>query len=295
MHTVFIILNYKTYKDTILLTRELLKQGLGNRQVLIVDNASPNESLTALTEEFRQEKQVEVISSGENGGYAKGNNFGLRYAKKYNPEYACIINNDVHFSMRTIERLEEEYRKIKDVALLSPLQCDYPSGEVTRFLNLKRIPTFWDDMKMSLLVKYAQHVFKPDVPGGNLQEVEIVPGAFLFISYRLFESLGFFYEGTFLFCEERFTAKKIKDVGLHSYLMMDEKYIHAHSGTIGKEASPRRGFKMTFDGRLLYAKKQRRWPFVQVPALYVCYAISQLVFSVWEILPQKIKRLIKNR
>lgn len=42
--TVFIKLNYKTYKDTLILVDSLLEQDLGNRRIIVVDNVSLNES-----------------------------------------------------------------------------------------------------------------------------------------------------------------------------------------------------------------------------------------------------------
>ena len=50
--TVFIILNYKTYKDTLILVDSLLEQDLGNRRIIIIDNASPNESYEILNDKY---------------------------------------------------------------------------------------------------------------------------------------------------------------------------------------------------------------------------------------------------
>ena len=47
MKTIFVILNYKTFSETITITNELLSNGLGDRRVVIVDNASPNEEKTS--------------------------------------------------------------------------------------------------------------------------------------------------------------------------------------------------------------------------------------------------------
>ena len=52
MKTIFVILNYKTFSETITITNELLSNGLGDRRVVIVDNASPNDSFDILTNAF---------------------------------------------------------------------------------------------------------------------------------------------------------------------------------------------------------------------------------------------------
>lgn len=273
MKTVFIILNYKSYEETIRLTGFLLDEGIGDRMILIVDNASPNESFEVLSSTFQNKENVEVISSPKNGGYAKGNNYGLRYLKKYNPQYVCIINNDVYFDISLIQKLEDLYTSIGNVAFLVPVQYKLDNQPVP-FLNLKSIPTFIDDLKVTFGLSYSKHIYHADIEKYKLQEVEIVPGAFLFIDYSLFEELGFFYEGTFLFCEERFLGKKVKDAKLHSYIVLNEHYVHAHSVTINSEASKNKQRKLLLDGKVLYTKCYRKLPLLKVGLLYLAYYAS---------------------
>lgn len=271
MKTIIIILNYKTFDETIAITNKLLLDKLGDRRILIVDNASPNESFEVLENTFLNESKVEVISSGKNGGYAKGNNFALRYIKKYEPQYACIINNDVHFNISLIEKLEARYPLINGVAVLAPVQY-LPSRTPASFLNLKNIPSFLDDVKNIIgLGKLSRHVYQPTSPYSDLQEVCIIPGAFLFVNYLLFEKLGFFYEGTFLFGEERFLARKVKDNHLHNYILLDECYIHAHSVTINNEATKLKQQRMLFDSKIIYTKCYRTFPMLKVCIMYILY------------------------
>ena len=146
MKVLFLILNYKTYKETIALAKNLYYAGLKDKYVLIVDNASPNESFAELTKELAGFENIEVIASDINGGYAKGNNYGLKYAKKYNPQYVCIINNDVIFDMDTIDRLCEWYERIPSVAFIAPIQI-LPNGKEAIFRNMD-VPTIWSDLSL---------------------------------------------------------------------------------------------------------------------------------------------------
>ena len=88
-HVVFLILNYNSYIDTIKLADELLsfKSQYFDYSILIVDNKSTNDSFNNLSDRYQSEKQVKVISTNCNGGYAKGNNFGLWSMKDCAPEY----------------------------------------------------------------------------------------------------------------------------------------------------------------------------------------------------------------
>ncbi len=278
MKVVFIILNYKTYQDTINLTKKMYNDGLEDKCVLVVDNASPNESYKALKEQLGELKNVEVIASKTNGGYAKGNNIGLRYAKKYNPKYMCIINNDVLFSMETIDHLCEWYEKIPSVAFIAPRQI-LPDGSEALFPNMD-VPTFWTDLSQYNPFNKKIHYYEENCNIKGVNEIGIIPGAFIFANYNLFESLGFFDESTFLFCEERFIAKKAQLAGLKNYIILSETYLHNHSTTIKNEASIKKQRQMIHEGRCLYHKKYAKMPALSVGILNMAFALKELFIRI---------------
>ncbi len=267
----YIILNYKTYQDTDRVTKEILSFGKDNDVIIIVDNCSPNESSKELHRLYDDVDLVDVIDTGENGGYARGNNFGLRYAKKYNPQYVCIINNDVHFTSETIDYLVNIYSQLPNTGVISPLQV-LPDNKVAQFPILK-LPDFeYDIRSYCFLFDNPQHVYQRTNMDFDIQEVGVIPGAFLFANYKILENIGFFDESTFLFCEERFLSKKIQDAGFKNYIILDKSYIHEHSKTINSEASVRRQMKMMLSGRLLFTKKYRKMPHLKCALLYLgCY------------------------
>lgn len=277
--TVFIILNYKTYKDTLILVDSLLEQDLGNRRIIIIDNASPNESYEILNDKYGGNDKVDVIYSEENGGFSKGNNIGLRFAKKYNPKYACVINNDVRFSISTIKELECIYETIPDSGIVVPRQIK-PNGEDEKFGALEA-PTFWYDFS-SYIPGYMRFFEKPHHYINNtniegLQKVGFIPGAFIFINYTLFEKLDFFDELTFLFCEERILCKKVEDHMLGNYILFSHHYIHDHSTTINSEIKSIRQRDLIFRGRVLYTKKYRSLPIIKIILLKTIYTVRKCI------------------
>lgn len=288
MDIIFLILNYKTYKETILLTKELLSEAtVLNYKILIVDNGSPNESFQHIKDFFADEVRVEVISSGENGGYAKGNNYGLRYAKKYDPKYVCIINNDVHFSLQTIEHLITWYEKLPTVAFIAPKQM-LPNGKEAVFSTME-VPTIKTDFAWYNPFSHKKHLYSENTGIGGVHEIGIIPGAFIFTNYIVFEKLGFFDESTFLFCEERFIAKNAQLAGLKNYIILNETYLHDHSATIKNEASEKRQRKMILKGRCLYYKKYSSHSVLAVVAISTLHYLNELYIGLIHI-GQKVKR-----
>lgn len=290
MDVLFLILNYKTYNETINLVKELLSATtILKYKILVVDNYSPNESFQRIKETFVEEVRVEVVSSGENGGYAKGNNYGLRYAKKYEPKYVCIINNDVHFTLGTIEHLITWYEKLPHVAFISPKQ-KLPNGEDAIF-KMMDVPSLMKDLALYNPFSKRRHYYVENTEIKGVNKIGIIPGAFIFTSYTLFERLGFFDELTFLFCEERFIAKKAEIAGLNNYIILGESYLHNHSTTISNEASEKRQRRLIREGRCLYYKKYSRHPFLSVAVIKMADLFYEIYLKLFGV-ARKIKRMI---
>lgn len=94
---VFVILHYLSEKMTIECIDQLEKiKGTSDINIVVVDNASANGSGKRLKERYEKTSYCTVLLNAENMGFAKGNNVGYQYAKKFlQPNYIVIMNNDV--------------------------------------------------------------------------------------------------------------------------------------------------------------------------------------------------------
>lgn len=94
--TVIVILNYMNYKETITCIDSVLLQKKISFQVVVVDNGSSNESFQVLGEKYCRNRLVHVIRARKNYGFAKGNNIGIRYARKrLRADYVLLVNSDI--------------------------------------------------------------------------------------------------------------------------------------------------------------------------------------------------------
>lgn len=268
-----VILNYKSYKDTESLVKDLISQKSEHNIVIqIVDNASPNESYEYLSTNLKDIPSVFVTANDDNSGYARGNNLGLRLLAKHSPDYALVINNDIRFDISILNRLIELSESIENVGSLAPVQY-FPNGEADK--QRLAIPTFWDDVTAYTYIfpkmRSTQLALKENTHYKGVQQVGIVPGSFTFIDYKLFESVGFFSEDTFLFCEERFLARKLRNIGRLNYIALDCGFVHHHSKTINSEIQIMRQFRLLHDGRVAYTKCFRRYPKLKVAILNMMF------------------------
>jgi hypothetical protein len=85
-------------------------------------------------------------------------------------------------------------------------------------------------------------------------KVDLIPGSFMFSSFKTFKQMGFFYPNTFLFVEERFIAVKVKQLNLNNYILLDETYVHAHSKTINTAYNQVGKYKLLYVGWLEFTR-----------------------------------------
>lgn len=123
MDIVFVILHYMVEEETCKCVEYIRKRiDTKDYHIVIVDNASPDDSGKRIEKAFAESRDVTVILNKENLGFARGNNVGFFYAKQqWNPKYIVLMNNDVYLLERELfGKLEQEYSDSR-FAVLGPL------------------------------------------------------------------------------------------------------------------------------------------------------------------------------
>ena len=87
-----------------------------NYEIIVVDNASTDDSLEMLKQVQHDTDNLKFIDAKENGGFAKGNNLGIKQAKG---KYILLLNPDTLLVENSIERMFLWMEAHKDVAVAS--------------------------------------------------------------------------------------------------------------------------------------------------------------------------------
>jgi GT2 family glycosyltransferase len=284
-----IILNYNSYNDTINLVNSLQNQNNSiTLEIVVVDNKSPNESVKHL-KIIEAYKNVNLLETKSNLGYARGNNFGLNYLyNNFNAEFVTILNNDVSINDNLIfSKLIDEYNSIENCGFISPIEVD-SNGTINSYCGRKR-PSFLMEILNSFLL--FTYLF-PNISKYNIDikkrriKVDIIAGAFLFTKMKYFKQINFFDSGTFLFLEERILSKKVENSKREQFLITSINYLHQTSLSINKTFSGLEQAKIFNESLIYYTKNYNRFGSVK--------AFILLIFLKFKIFQFKIFYFCKN-
>jgi hypothetical protein len=89
-----------------------------NFEIIVVDNASTDETREKLAELQRQEPRLRVILNDSNMGFAAGNNVGITVSKG---EYVILLNNDTYVTRGWIRGLIRPMELNSEIGLVGPL------------------------------------------------------------------------------------------------------------------------------------------------------------------------------
>jgi GT2 family glycosyltransferase len=231
-----------------------------------------------------------VIQTGENLGYAKGNNFGLKYLEvNCKTEYVAILNNDVYLPNDCFEKLLSRYSELDNPAVIAPVMTT-PEGEK---MSPHKINTFFDDVLDQF---YFFRIFHKrnklklrDNTGKKAMKVDLIPGSFMFVKLNVFMTMGYFYPNTFLYVEERFVTVAAKKLGLNNYVLLDLVFIHDHnSPTITSVYDVLSRYKILYDGWLEFTRVCRKHGKLKATILSVLMKYSLLEMKAIE----KVKQVL---
>ena len=260
---VAVVLNYCHPQEALHCVRTLQRQDYAQLHVLVVDNASPDSSYEVLCNALRGESAASVIRCSFNGGYAMGNNFGIRHAMDTtHPKYILIANPDVEFpEPDTVSKLVAFAEQTPDAGVVGP-RVELPDGFIQGPYARPRLwlvslqyfflPLWmflrWRDQKAVRRLKEPIRVFR-------------TVGACMLLHADAFCKAGMFDEATFLEGEEDILAERLLAISKHFYYLPSTKVIHHHS---------RRQYKNTRAAQRYYFGKYRKKSPLAISALMFC-------------------------
>ena len=220
--TACVILNYNDCKNTIELVNSIESYEAFDC-IIVVDNCSTDDSLQKL--EAVKNGKVIVCSSGKNGGYGYGNNFGVRLAKeKYACKYAVVASPDVRFPEDSVCATINCFENFSKCVVSTPVQITVNDNiyEATAWkLPTKSVYIISAVWPLNKLFKIKNIRIKE-----KYTRADCIMGSFIAVNIDKFLSFGGFDENIFLYCEETALGYRVKNAGLEEYVVKDKYYKH---------------------------------------------------------------------
>jgi len=188
-------------------------------EVIVVDNASTDNSVIRLESALPNETRLQVISNSSNLGFAKACNTGTQNTSG---QYLFYLNPDCILDRNAILEMLSSFKSDPTVGMVGGLLTD-PDG-TEQGGGRRAVPTPWRSFVRAFgLSRFANrwprlffdfHLHKQPLPEQPI-EVEAVSGACMLVRREALEDVGPLDEGYFMHCEDldwcmRFRQKKWK-------------------------------------------------------------------------------------
>lgn len=229
-----VIVNYQTFELTRNTVNSILKYDYPfSYEILVVDNASGDDSLSKLQDYFGD--KVEFIASPSNSGFAAGNNLALSVAKG---EYVLLLNSDTVVWENTLEDIYNYMESHSDVGA-SGCRVLLENGDLDKackrtfpnvknsFFRLFHIPNKSKDDNYNL----------DNLPDDEVYEIDCLTGAFMFIRKDALDEIGFLDETFFMYGEDIDLCFRIKEAGWKIVYYGKSKITHLKGASSKKQKS----------------------------------------------------------
>ncbi|MDP2209679.1 MAG: glycosyltransferase family 2 protein [Bacteroidota bacterium] len=230
------------------LTRQLLNSlkknvDIKNNEVIVVDNASTDNTVAELKKEY---DWIQVIENEANIGFGAANNLAAKIARG---EILLFLNNDVivedDFITQVVQKLSNDTIGALGPKILNP--------DHTFQLSAGRYPTVLNELEDKFVYKYYRRIgwLRKSVENKFSKEklVDWITGASLFIKRKVFNEIGGFDEKYFMYFEDKDLCKRVRDLGYNVVYFPDVRIVHL----LGQSSNIAQAEKL----RRIYRESQR--------------------------------------
>ncbi len=217
-----VTVNYNGSEDTCEMIESLTKITYPNIEIIVIDNASPNDRPRVIKERF---PSVILYESIINYGFAGGNNQGIMRARG---EYVLLLNNDTIVDKGFLE------------PLISKLESDHTIGAASAKLR------YYYDRSIIQYAGYTpinHHTMRNFAIGHKEKDrgqydkdtdTAYAHGAAMIVPMRVIREIGMMSYTFFLYYEEADWSYRIKRAGYRICYVHNSLVYHKESISVGK-------------------------------------------------------------
>lgn len=209
------------------------------RHVIVVDNASADESLEGLKRVFPNESRLQIIQNNRNMGFSAGCNVGIEVATE---PFLLFLNPDCVLAEGSLQLMLENLQADARVGMVGGLLID-PDG-TEQAGGRRAVPTPWRSFVRAFGLHcfadrwprlfYDFHLHKQPLPDAPI-EVEAISGACILVKREAINDIGLWDEGYFLHCEDLDWCMRLRRKGWKILFVPDAPVVH-HQGACSRSS-----------------------------------------------------------
>jgi len=246
-----IVLNWQNWQDTLACLDSLRQlESSASFSIIVCDNDSQDDSVAQIShwaqQHFPQNHTIAdatsqdgsyphakftLIQTGENLGFAGGNNVGIRYALT-DPtcEYLWILNNDTTVAQNALETLYTCAQQRPHIALFGSTIVDFYHPTIVQCAGgCRYFP--WLTVFKNVCGGKSLHFVNQQSENIKL---DYIYGASMFMRVAAVQQIGLLNEEYFLFYEELDYTRRLEQQGQHIGWCKSSLVYHKCSATIGQ-------------------------------------------------------------
>ena len=260
---VIVILNWNNASDTIDCLDSLATLDYPNYRLLVVDNGSTDESVVQIRV---RHPGMEILETGDNLGYAEGNNVGIRHAIQNGADYLLVLNNDTLVAPTMLTELVQFAEAHPQVGMVGPtMYCTDPADK------LYAAGSFIDWAKGHT---WHRGIYQPAAHYTHLNQpepVDFITGCGVLVRRQLIEVAGVLDPIYFLNYEDVEWCVRARRHGFEVWYVPQAIMWHKDSATF-EQGSPAHTYYLTRNRLLFFwqnTPKHLRW-----------LVVSRLIFTI---------------
>jgi GT2 family glycosyltransferase len=222
-----LLLNFRGTQDTLACLDSLRNLNYTNYRTIVIDNASPDDSVERLKTRLQQNPQeFQLIESAQNLGYSGGNNLGVSDVLKNSTlavdTYIWLLNNDTTVAPDTLTYLVNEAQRTGGLVGSLLLCPDGSYQQVGTRIN------WWNGGTKG----YPEGAVQDGMP------VETLSGASMLIPVQAIRKAGLLNESFFLYFEDGEASLRYARAGFPLTVAAQSLVYHKEGATTGKKSLP---------------------------------------------------------
>lgn len=213
IHTVIVTYN-ATRNNWIRKCLASLDSSTVQSEIIVIDNASTDQTTEIIKKEF---PKIKLVESQVNSGFGKANNIGISEAVKSDTDFVFLLNQDAWVEPDTIEKLRNAADKNPDFGIISPIHLNGIGTALDYNFSNQIAPEFCENLYSDMALGKVENKVYPS---------DFICAASWLVSKECLKKVGGFSPTFFHYAEDDNYVHRLKYKGLKIGVLPTARICH---------------------------------------------------------------------